>query len=172
VTFEEYLDSKGPGLLRHAVVLTADPHEAEDLVQTVLERAYHRWTTVAALDYPDAYLRRMVTNEFISLRRRLGRIFVVDRVPEPAAVADLADQEVDRQALIGEIRRLPSKQRAAIALRYWGDLSFAQIAEQLNCSEVSARGYIWRATRALRLTLDDSDDPSESAPLTIAQEKP
>jgi RNA polymerase sigma factor (sigma-70 family) len=90
-------------------------------------------------------------------------VFVVDRIPEPPGLSDHADHHADRQALITEIRRLPNRQRAAVALRYWDDLTDAQIAEQLGCREATVRGYIWRALRSLRLSLDESGAP---APLT------
>jgi RNA polymerase sigma-70 factor (sigma-E family) len=159
VTFDDYVRANGDALLRYAMVVSADATVAEDLVQSVLERAYPRWDRIAAMDRPDAYLRRMVVNEFISLRRRIGRVFVVERVPE-RPVADPADQGADRQALITELRRLPARQRAAVALRYWADLSDAQIAEELGCKETTVRGYIWRGLRALRLTVDETGAPT------------
>ena len=58
------------GLLRYATVLTGDGHTAADLVQEVLLRAHVRWTRIALLERPDLYLRRMVTNEHLSWRRR------------------------------------------------------------------------------------------------------
>jgi len=164
VTFDDYVSAKADGLLRHAMVVTADAHVAEDLVQSVLERAYPRWARIGAMEYPDAYLRRMVVNEFISLRRRIGRVFVVDRVPEPPELSDPSDHHADRQALIAEIRRLPNRQRAAVALRYWEDLTDAQIAEQLGCREATVRGYIVRALRTLRLSFDGSDASAALTP--------
>jgi RNA polymerase sigma factor (sigma-70 family) len=56
--------------------------------------------------------------------------------------------------LIAELRRLPNRQRAAVALRYWADLPDREIATQLGCSETSVRGYIFRALGALRVALD------------------
>lgn len=162
MTFDDYVRVNGDGLLRYATVVSADAHVAEDVVQSVLERAYARWGRIEAMDHPDAYLRRMVVNEFISLRRRIGRVFVVDRVPE-RPVADPADQHADRHALIAELRQLPPRQRAAVALRYWADLSDAQIAVELGCAESTVRGYIWRGLRALRLTVDGSDAPTSLA---------
>ena len=57
-------------LLRYATVLTGDPHLAQDIVQESLLRAQQRWTRIATLDAPVAYLKRMVTNEYLSWRRR------------------------------------------------------------------------------------------------------
>ena len=164
VSFEDYVSARADGLLRYAMVVTADAHVAEDVVQSVLERAYPRWARIAAMEHPDAYVRRMVLNEFISLRRRIGRVFVVERVPEAPGLPDPADSHADRAALIAEIRRLPNRQRAAVALRYWDDLTDAQIADQLGCREVTVRGYIRRGLRTLRLGFDGADAPATAIP--------
>ena len=164
VTFEDYVSAKADGLLRYAMVVTADAHVAEDVVQSVLERAYPRWTRIAAMEHPDAYVRRMVVNEFVSLRRRIGRVFVVERVPESPGLPDPADRHADRAALIAEIRRLPNRQRAAVAMRYWEDLTDAQIAAQLGCREVTVRGYIRRGLRTLRLGFEDADAAATVTP--------
>jgi RNA polymerase sigma-70 factor (sigma-E family) len=154
VDFDRYIADHGDALLRHATVVSADPHTAKDLVQTVLERAYRRWASIADLEYPDAYLRRMVINEFVSSRRRLARVVPLRWMPEPAPGPDHADQQSDRITLIGELRRLAPQQRAALALRYWDGLSDAQIAAELGCSESTVRGYILRALRRMRVDLD------------------
>ncbi len=153
MTFEEYLSTCGDALLRHATIVSADPGTAEDVVQAVLERAMRQWERIAAMEFPDAYLRRMVVNEFLSVRRRLGRVFLTNRVPD-TSVTDPSDQHDDRALLIAELRRLPNRQRAAVALRYWADLPDREIATQLGCSETSVRGYIFRALGALRVALD------------------
>jgi RNA polymerase sigma-70 factor (sigma-E family) len=153
--FDEYLATYADGLLVHATVISVSPHTAQDIVQTVLERALRRWDTISNLQYPDAYVRRMVVNEFISLHRRMSRVLLTDRAPELPAVADHAGQISDRAALIGALHKLPNRQRAAIALRYWNGLSDAQIADQLGCSESTARGYIFRGLRRLKLEFDE-----------------
>ena len=91
------------------------------------------------------------TNEAVSLGR------AKERVPESSGLPDPADRHADRAALIAEIRRLPNRQRAAVALRYWEDLTDAQIAEQLGCREATVRGYIRRGLRTLRLGFDGAD---------------
>jgi RNA polymerase sigma-70 factor (sigma-E family) len=165
-TFEDYLSAKADGLLRYATAVAADAYVAEDVVQSVLERAYPRWAQISALEYPDAYLRRMVITEFVSLRRRIGHVFTVARVPEPAEPVDPSDHHTDRQALLAELRRLPNRQRAAIALRYWEGLTDAEIAEQLGCRETTVRGYIWRGLRTLRVGFSDPRQADQLTSLT------
>lgn len=160
-SFTDYVADRGPGLLRHATVLTADPAFAQDVVQAVLERAFRRWKTISGLDHPDAYVRRMITNEVISTRRRTSRLLLIGRVPELPPIADESDRFGERDALIAELRRLPPRQRAALALRYFEDLPDADIARQLGCSASTVRGYIWRGLRALRVELSGRPDAAE-----------
>ena len=160
MAFEDYLRFYADALLRHATIVAADPQQAQDIVQTVLERAYRRWDRIGALDHPDAYLRRMVINEFISLRRRMARVLLTAAVPEPDRTPDHADQHAERSALVERIRGLPSRQRAAVALRYWDGLTDVQIAAELGCTVGSVRGYISRGLRALRI---DAENPQPVA---------
>lgn len=155
VSFEDYVNECGDQLLRYATAITADPHVARDVVQSVLERACTRWNRISAMQHRDAYVRRMVVNEFISLRRRMARVLLTDRTPELPALGDHASRYADRDALTAGLRKLPNRQRAAVALRYWEDLSDAQIAEQLGCSQSTVRNYIWHALRQLRVELHE-----------------
>ena len=76
MTFDEYVLTRGPALVRFARLLTGDEHRAEDLAQEVLARAYVRWRRISGLDRPDLYLRRMLVNAHHSWWRR-----AVNRVP-------------------------------------------------------------------------------------------
>jgi DNA-directed RNA polymerase specialized sigma24 family protein len=98
--FDEYLSTHGDELLRHAMIVTADPHVAQDVTQAVLERAWRRWSTVEQLEHPDAYLRRMIVNEFVSARRRLRRLEFRARVVDSRVTSDLSGASADRMALV------------------------------------------------------------------------
>ena len=151
--FEEFVRSDLPGLSRFAAVLCGDRWLAEDVVQEVLARAQGRWTTIAALDRPDAYVRRMIVNEFLSWRRRLRRNVLMSSVPELPSTADLAAQHADREALVAELAKLPRKQRAVIVLRYYGGLSDREIAADLGCSAGTVRSHASRALARLRVEM-------------------
>src|SRR5690349_24375033 len=69
VTFEQFAVARLPSLLRYAVVLTGDRDLAQDVVQEVLARAHIRWRRINEADSPEAYVRRMVLNEYLSWRR-------------------------------------------------------------------------------------------------------
>ena len=149
--FEEFVAERLDGLLRYATVLTDDPHLAQDIVQDVLLRAQQRW---AAIDTPAAYVRRMVTNEYLSWRRRAVRRMVpsshdvLDALGPPEA--DPSASYDERDAMLGLLATLPRKQRAAIVLRYYENYSDAEIAAVLRCGASTVRSQISRALTTLR----------------------
>jgi RNA polymerase sigma-70 factor (sigma-E family) len=153
VTFEEFAATRLDAVLRFAAALTADRQLAEDVVQEVLIRAQAKWVRIGSLDHPEAYVRRMIVNEFTSWRRKWARY-----VPRPAeeldrASADPAEQIAQSRALLDEVARLPPRQRTVLALRYYEDLPDAEIAELMGCSESTVRGYAFRALKSLRVEL-------------------
>ncbi len=155
-SFEVYVRQRLDGLLRHAMTLTGDGDEAQDVVQAVLERAMRRWDQIRAMDAPEGYVRRMMINEAISRKRRAARLFLRS-VDEDRPAPDATAGVVDRAELVTRIRALPPRQRVAIALRYFHDLNDAQIAAEMGCTESTVRGYVLRALRTLRLELDLED---------------
>ena len=149
--FETYLTRSRRPLLRYAVVLTNDPELAEDVLQEVLLRVAQLWHKIGRLDEPHAYVRRMLTNEVTSWRRKWSRVEArpdseLDRaVHDPTVVVDRRD------TILRELGRLPPRQRAALVLRYFEDLSDDQIAEILGCRSATVRIYIHRAMKTLRV---------------------
>jgi RNA polymerase sigma-70 factor (sigma-E family) len=151
VTFDEFTRVRLAPLLRFATVLCVDAGLAEDLVQEVLIKAYARWEQVEGLDHPEAYVRRMIVNEFVSWRRKWARIIPVAAVELPAQVPDHADGHAERDALFRRLVRLPARQRAVIVLRYYDGLTDAEIAHELDCAVGTVRSIASRAVSALRL---------------------
>ena len=134
MTFEEFAASRLPAVLAFAAMLTGQRATAEDIAQEVLTRACARWDKIGGLDRPEFYVRKMVLNEFLSWRRRSGRLILAgDAAAAAQSTSDLADQYADRSALLAEISKLPRRQRAVLVLRYYEDRSDAQIAELLGC---------------------------------------
>jgi DNA-directed RNA polymerase specialized sigma24 family protein len=99
VTYEEFADSRLGALLRYAVMLTGDQHTAQDLVQETMVRVQLNWRRVAGSDSPDGYVRKILTNQFIDLRRGswLKRVLLRPE-PDPAQAApcDHADESAER----------------------------------------------------------------------------
>ena len=147
--FEEFMTSRWPGLVRLAFGLTGDRWLAEDLAQTALVSAFASWWRVRRADDPDAYLRRILVN---MSNRRFRRRRVTEQsgdLPETAVdgPADLVDA---RAALLAALRQLPPRQRAVVVLRYWEDLTDAQIGAALGCSPGTVRSQLSRALAKLR----------------------
>ena len=154
MTFEEFTAGRLPALLRYAAVLTGERGLAEDVVQEVLLRAHQRWSHIGGLESPEHYVRRMITNEYLSWRRRWARVVPqADVGRDSADEADHAGRHAERDALTAELAKLPRRQRAVLVLRYYAGLSDAEIAGELGCSAGTVRGYASRALATLRVEL-------------------
>jgi RNA polymerase sigma-70 factor (sigma-E family) len=151
VTFDEYVAARLPALLRYAVMLTGDPHLAEDVVQDAMVRVHGHWDRIQRAEAPDAYVRRMVTNTYLGWRRSgwFRRSVAMAQVPD-AVVGDSADARAARDELWSRLAQLSSRQRAALVLRYYEDLPDAEIAEVMGCAVGTVRSLISRALSALR----------------------
>jgi RNA polymerase sigma-70 factor (sigma-E family) len=150
VTFEEYVASRGPALVRLARLLSADHHRAEDLAQDVLARAYVHWRHIQRTQRPDVYVRRMLINANVSWWRRGRREVSVAWVDDRPSPVDLGAGAVDRDEMWRLVAGLPPRQRAVLVLRYYEDLDDATIAEILDCSAVTVRTHAMRALATLR----------------------
>ena len=155
-TFTSYVRARGPVLLRTARSLTANPSDAEDLLQTALAKTYLAWERIADHRALDGYVRRALLNTRTSQwrKRRLDE-FAVDELPEPAPVPgpDPAEQQAVRDAMWRAVCKLPDRQRAMVVLRYYEDLSEVQTAELLGVSVGTVKSAVSRALVKLR------DDP-------------
>jgi RNA polymerase sigma-70 factor (sigma-E family) len=141
--------------LRLAYLLTGDQGLAEDLVQEAFVRVAGRFAHLRDRDAFGAYLRRAVVNLANShfRRRRVERAYLT-RAQADAAVrsgAGLAGASVeDRDELWLALGGLPQRQRAAIVLRYYEDLSEARIAELLQCRPGTVKSLLSRGLEAMR----------------------
>jgi RNA polymerase sigma-70 factor (sigma-E family) len=156
VELDELVATRGQALLRFAYLLCGDAHLAEDLVQTVLARAYAKWSRVGGSERLEPYVKRMIVNEHLSWRRRRSSGEVVTEAPGDSARPDTArpdgaDAVADRDAVWRLLATLPPRQRAVLVLRYYEDLPDAAIAEALGCAESAVRSYASRGLAALRL---------------------
>lgn len=170
MTFEEYAAQRLPALLRFAAVLTGDRDLAQDIVQEVLARVHVKWRKISQLDVPDQYVRRAIANEFISWRRRWGRVVPVGQVLEdgrPAGQPDSATTHAERDALLADLAKLPRRQQAVLVLRYYEGLSDPEIAEVLGCRPGTVRGYASRALATLRVTAVDRE---RAEPVLVREE--
>jgi RNA polymerase sigma-70 factor (sigma-E family) len=150
--FAEFARVTLPGLVRYGHALTGNPHDAGDLVQTVLEKIGSRWPTIARnADDPLAYTRRAMANAHISHWRRTRRENLVAEPPEQPGPVERYSFEDD--PLWQALRARPPRQRAVIVLRYYDDLSELEIADALGISPGTVKSQASKAMASLRLRL-------------------
>jgi RNA polymerase sigma-70 factor (sigma-E family) len=159
VTFEQFAVARLPSLLRYAVVLTGDRDLAQDVVQEVLARTQVRWKRISEADSPEAYVRRMVLNEFLSWRRSWAARNVhavgerlVDLDDARGGVRDHAHHIVEADALWARLATLGRKQRAVLVLRYYEQLDDNAIADLIGCTPATVRSQASKALKTLRLS--------------------
>ena len=143
--------SYSDGAVRLAYLLTGDRSVAEDLVQDAFVKLAGRFADLRDPGAFEAYLRKTVVNlaRMHFRRRRLERAYLhrERREPRPnATLPDVAAYEEMKRALLS----LPHRQRAALVLRYYEDLSEAQIAEVLRCRPGTVKSLLSRGVRGLR----------------------
>ena len=141
------------------ICVTGDRGLAEDLAQTALANAYASWSRVRKADDPDAYVRRIVLNAHRgSFRKRRVSERLTESPPDtPAPVPDPADQHGDRATVIAALGTLPRRQREVLVLRYWLDLTEAQVAATLGCSVGNVKSQTSRALSRLRGSAELAD---------------
>lgn len=157
MTFEEYVRNELPRLLRFAGVLSGDRHLAEDIVQEVLFRTSRRWAQVSVATSTDAYVRRMVVNEYLSWRRKWARITPHADVDPGGLAPDHADAVAARDEAASRLNGLSPRQRTVLILRYYEGLSDEQIAHVLGCAGGTVRSLASRALAELRVEAAEPD---------------
>lgn len=152
--FSRYVSERGPALLRMARSLTNNHADAEDLLQAALVKTFLAWGRIANPRARDGYVRRAMVNTQISeWRRKHLDVFPTDEIPEqrvddPTWRSDLAD-------VVGRsIERLPGRQRTTVVLRYYDDLTEAQIAERMGVTIGTVKSTLSRAVEKLRSDAD------------------
>ena len=157
---------RGTALLRTASLLCTSRADAEDLLQTALEKTYRHWARLNAESDPEPYVRRILVNLTISRARRwrvLREVHMPSPPEVPAASSETHAVEL-RGALIEHLRRLGPRQRAVLVLRYWEDQSEAEIARTLGCSVGTVKSQAARGLARLRELLDaESGDDGPGA---------
>lgn len=148
---ELLLADRGPQLLRSAVLLAGSQQDGEDLLQAALERLLRQSRRIDGS--PEAYLRRALYNLAADGWRRNGtwvRKLPIVRASQAAVVPDLADAVDLRDALIRILHQLPPQQRAVIVLRYWEQLTEAETAEILGCTNGTVKAAASRGLKRMR----------------------
>ena len=143
--FDSFVRARLPELLRFGRVLTGNADAAADLVQDALERTLLAWPRLQEREEPTAYVRRVMVNRNISVWRRMRRETLAGDVPERAVEDNPRDHD-----LWAALQSLPPRQRAVLALRYYEDLSEAEIARILGCSTGTVKSQASKGVAKMR----------------------
>jgi RNA polymerase sigma-70 factor (sigma-E family) len=160
--FCDFVASRSAALVRLAYLLIGDHELAQDLVQEALARVYVAWPRLRDIANAEAYTRRVITTTAISWRRR--RSFherPVEFLREPPS-ADPSEDLVVHEVLWAHLLALPPRQRAAIVLRYYQDLTEAQTADVMGCSVGTVKSQVFAGLSKLRGLLGHSFEEATS----------
>ena len=158
--FDEFFAAHHLAVFRTVALACGDSDVAEDATQEAFARAYLRWRRVSAMARPVGWVTVTAMNE---VRRRMGRRggrcegldAASGAMPDPSgalvAAAELADAVV----------RLPVRQRQAVVLRHFADLTLDEVAAAMGCAIGTVKSTLHAAHRALRTDLSEQRERSE-----------
>ena len=161
--FRAYVVARSAPLLRTAYLLTGNRADAEDLLQTALAKTYLAWDRIRDHEAVDGYVRKVMVNTQTSFWRRKRPEALYDEVPDAPGRDRAADSDL-HDALWKALAELPAKQRAAVVLRYYEDLSEAETAAVLGVSLGTVKSSTSRALARLRDNDALRDDPRTALP--------
>ena len=154
-------DAHYDGLCRLATLLLDDPGQAEEAVQEAFLRTYAGWRRLRHPERAGAYLRTAVVNQCRSRGRRRvteqrGNRAILAGVREDAGPSDV-ERAGDVLVVLEAVRSLPTRQREAVVLRYYADLSEADVARALGCSVGTVKSQLSKARATLARLLGSPD---------------
>ena len=153
--FTEFVRAHTDSLFRTAFLMTGDYQRAEDVLQSALVRIYQRWPRIDSMASPLAYARKEVVSQASSWwRRRSSRESPLQSV-EDRPSHDRTDAVADHDRVWRAVLSLPPRQRAVTVLRYYEDLSEAQIAATLGIAPGTVKSNSHAANRRLAQLLDE-----------------
>ena len=144
--FEWLFRSTYASVLRTSFLILHDQGAAEEVTQDAFLRLYERWHSVAEVDHPSAWVRRVATRAAV---KRAKRAKSLTTAPEAAGASD---QRLDID-LLRAVVRLPAQQRAAVALYYLEDRPVAEVADLMGVSTSTVKQHLHRAREHLANTL-------------------
>ena len=153
-----FVAARWQGLVRFGFMLTGDRAAGEDLVQEALLRCLPSWGRLEPQGV-EAYVRKVMARLVWKARRHPLRMSWSSGQAEPTT-ADIADSSSEQSDLRRALKGLPDQQRVVLVLRYWQDLSEAEIADLLGCRQGTVKSRASRAYTQLRQELGWSDDRS------------
>ncbi|GAA1714429.1 hypothetical protein GCM10009765_74290 [Fodinicola feengrottensis] len=155
--FAAFVSANAAGLLRTAHLLIGDPHRAEDLLQTALTKAYVHWERIENPAAAKAYVRRILANTATSWwRLRSSSERPTDELPE-LAVTDRSAESAEADEVWAYLNQLPRRQRTVLVLRFYEDMSEAEVAAALGISRGTAKSTASRGLARLRELMETQE---------------
>jgi RNA polymerase sigma-70 factor (sigma-E family) len=154
--FPEFVAARGGALQRAAYLMVGDPSLAQDLVQEALTKTYVAWPRLREVGNAEAYTRRVITTTALSWFRRKG--WTAERStdsPPDEGSGDHAESVTTAAVLWTALQALPPRQRVAVVLRYYDDLTEAQTAAAMGCAVGTVKSQVSAALAKLRAGLGD-----------------
>ena len=157
--FSAFVFARSAALFRTAYLLTGDYQRAEDLLQTTLVRVYQRWPRVQEMQRPVGYARKVLVSQSTSWwRRRSSHEAPGLRTDEPDGV-DLVRDLDEHERVWTAVLSLPPRQRAVMVLRYYEDLTEAEIAATLDMAPGTVKSHAHAASHRLAEMLAEPVTP-------------
>jgi RNA polymerase sigma-70 factor (sigma-E family) len=170
--FAEFASARSAALFRAAYLMVGDHALAEDLLQEALTKTYVAWPRLRDVNNAEAYTRKAITTTAISWWRRKSWQNEKPRGDLPdLGHAGHGDDIAQRDWLWRELQSLPPRQRAAIVLRYYEDLTEAQTADALGCSVGTVKSQVFDGLKKLRQALGTEVLLVSSEPTGMAVEQ-
>jgi RNA polymerase sigma-70 factor (sigma-E family) len=154
--FAEFAAARARSLHRAAYLMVGDPQLAQDLVQEALTKTYVAWPRLRDPHNAEAYCRKAITTTAISWFRRKG--WNNERPTETLPEGTLGGHDTtvaDRDQVWRALQALPPRQRAALVLRFYEDLTEAQTAAAMGCASGTVKSQVSAGLAKLRDRLGD-----------------
>lgn len=148
--FDTLVRTRSAALLRTSYLMTGDWARAEDLLQTAFAKTYLRWNAIRDVGAGEAYVRRVLATTHAKWWRRRSSHEVPATIPDHAVFADHADATTLRETVARALASLPPAQRVVVVLRFFDDLTEAQVANMLGLPIGTVKSRTSRALRSLR----------------------
>jgi len=154
--YVSWVGTRAARLRQTAFLICGDWYAADDAAQQTLTKLYLAWSRLQQRDDVDAYAWRVLVHALVDEWRRpwRRREYSVAVTPDHA-MADAAARVDQQRLVLDALARLPRRQRAAVVLRFWQDMSIEQTAAALGCSVGAVKSHTARGLQALRVHLGD-----------------
>ena len=152
-SFTSFVAANSATLFRTAYLMTGDYQRAEDLLQTTLVRVYQRWHRVEVMDRPVAYARKVLVNQSTSWWRRRSSHETPVLVRDDRQWDGHDDAVAEHERVWAAVLSLPPRQRAVTVLKFYEDLSEAEIAAVLDMAPGTVKSHGHAAARRLAVLL-------------------